>query len=239
MVRRRIRRLGPLQRRLHQGRAIHFRKPLPIRPRPQALSRRSSIRLPKFQALASRVIWVAHASAWAARPGPVNPTTAKRIAVLMIGNQSYDFQFVDRLRADAKATCVTLRNMGVGLAILSGDRAGNVAAAADGTTILDFHAALEPSDKLRILQDWANQGRRVLMVGDGLNDAPALAAAHASMSLSSASDIARSAAGVVFTGSSLGPVASAVKIARAARAAGNREFRDCCGLQTQSRSHWR
>jgi len=124
---------------------------------------------------------------------------------------------VGRVREDASETVARRRAMGCDVAILSGDGAEAVRAAGAATGIDDIHAALLPGDKLARIDAWASEGRRVLMVGDGLNDSPALAAAHASMSPAEAADVSRIAAGLVFAGASLGAVAEALTVARAAR----------------------
>ncbi len=127
------------------------------------------------------------------------------------------FRFAETLRPGAAETCARLRAMGLELAILSGDDAQAVATVAAETGIAETHARLRPGDKLAWLRARRAEGRRVLMVGDGLNDGPALAAAHASMSPAGAADVAKAAAGLVFTGARLDAVAGAVLLARAAR----------------------
>jgi len=89
-----------------------------------------------------------------------------------------------------------------------------VARVAAATGIADARAGMTPADKLEAL---AGAGRRVLMVGNGINDAPALAVAHASMSPAAASDVSRAAAGLVFTGERLEPVLFGLGTARMAR----------------------
>ena len=76
------------------------------------------------------------------------------------------------------------------------------------------HAELLPEDKLALLEELKAAGHRPLMVGDGINDGPALAAAHASIAPGSASDVSQQAADAVFLGSGLMPVALAVRVAR-------------------------
>jgi Cu2+-exporting ATPase len=75
-----------------------------------------------------------------------------------------------------------------------------------------------PADKVKFLAARAAEGRRTLMVGDGINDAPALATAYVSMSPSGAADISQTAASVIFTGRALAPVTFAIDTARAAQA---------------------
>jgi Cu2+-exporting ATPase len=127
------------------------------------------------------------------------------------------FAFEDRLRADAAATIAGLKDAGLDVILLSGDRADVVAGVAVRAGIDRWHAAERPAGKVAILEALRAEGRRVLMVGDGINDAPALASAFASMSPASAADISQTAADIVFTGRQLGPVLLAVKVARVAR----------------------
>ncbi len=128
------------------------------------------------------------------------------------------FTFEDAPRADAAGTCAALRARGLGLALFSGDAAAPVGRVAGAVGISDARAGMTPAGKLRALEDLARQGHRVLMVGDGINDAPALAAADVSMSPVAASDVSRAAAALVFTGERLDPVVFALDTARMARA---------------------
>jgi Cu2+-exporting ATPase len=137
---------------------------------------------------------------------------------LQVGDAApVEFTFEDALRSDARQVCDALRLRGIDLAVFSGDAAGPVARIAAATGIMDAHAGMTPAEKLAALERLARDGVRVLMVGDGINDAPALAAAHASMSPVAASDVSRAAAGLVFTGERLAPVVFALDTARMAR----------------------
>jgi len=117
------------------------------------------------------------------------------------------FAFADRLRPDASATVAALRRSGLAVEVLSGDRQAAVAEAASAAGITEWRSGVTPAEKAQRLADLAAQGKRVLMVGDGLNDAPALAAAHASISPTTAAEATQSAADAVFQGDALGPVA--------------------------------
>jgi Cu2+-exporting ATPase len=127
------------------------------------------------------------------------------------------FAIRQRLRADAVAVVRALRAAGLDVHILSGDRASAVEPVAATLGVAQRQGGLKPADKIATIEALKRDGRRVLMVGDGLNDAPALAAAHASMSPISAAHIAQTHADAVFLGERLMPVLQAVTTARRAR----------------------
>ncbi len=128
------------------------------------------------------------------------------------------FCFADRARADAAAIIGLLKAHGYGVALISGDRPPAVEAVARSVGIENWRAGCDPIEKVQRLKEMAAGGRRVLMVGDGLNDAPALAAAHVSMSPSTAVDVSQTAADVVFQGALLEPVLETLGVARRAAA---------------------
>jgi len=127
------------------------------------------------------------------------------------------FRFHDRPRPDLAALLARLAAMGLTVELLSGDRAPATRALAESLGIAAWQAGLSPEDKHARLKALAAEGRRVLMVGDGINDAAALTVAAASMAPAQASDVAQSAADLVFLGDHLGPVAEALHVARRAR----------------------
>lgn len=92
------------------------------------------------------------------------------------------FALADSVRPDAQETVDYFRNAGVEISILSGDRLPAVESCATSLGIADRRAALKPAQKAALLSGWKAEGGKPLMVGDGLNDAPALAAAHVSAS---------------------------------------------------------
>jgi Cu2+-exporting ATPase len=122
-------------------------------------------------------------------------------------------RFEDRLRPDAGETVARLRRMGIECSIASGDHAGSVAAATAGLR-LTAQTSMRPADKIGLIARLQGAGHKVLMVGDGLNDGPALAAGDVSMAPASASDVGQNGADAVFLGDSLLPVAKAVVAAR-------------------------
>ncbi len=132
------------------------------------------------------------------------------------GRAPVRFAFADRLRPDAAAAIAALGAMNLPIEVLSGDRPAAVARAAAEAGISQWRAEVTPAGKARRLADLAAQGKRVLMVGDGLNDAPALAAAHSSISPATAAEATQNAADAVFQGDALFPVVETLQVARQA-----------------------
>jgi Cu2+-exporting ATPase len=129
------------------------------------------------------------------------------------------FAFDEAVRTDAAETIQALRRMGLSVSLLSGDQPASVARIAAAVGIEDWQAAASPLDKVARIEALTAAGRRVMMVGDGLNDSPSLAAAHVSASPASAADVSQTVADVVFLGTRLGPVLHVVQAARQARRA--------------------
>ena len=136
--------------------------------------------------------------------------TATPCVQLRIGDQTRRIALADRLRPDAREV---LAQLGLPVEMLSGDSALAVANAA-AELGLSGSGNATPADKLKVLEDLKREGRLPLMVGDGLNDGPALAAAHASIAPGTASDASQQAADAVFIGEKLMPVALAIRVAR-------------------------
>ncbi|HUO11531.1 MAG TPA: heavy metal translocating P-type ATPase [Caulobacteraceae bacterium] len=127
------------------------------------------------------------------------------------------FTFVDDLRPDAAKAVAELRRRGLDVEVLSGDAVGPVSEAAKAAGVSRWAAGLTPLQKAEVLDVRKGEGRRVLMVGDGLNDAAALAKAHASMAPGSAVEASQNAADLVFAGDDLMAIVDAIDVARAAR----------------------
>jgi Cu2+-exporting ATPase len=126
------------------------------------------------------------------------------------------FAVRQRLRPDAQATVSALQARGIGVEILSGDREPAVRAAAQTLGINEWRAGMTPADKIARISDLKRRGFKVMMVGDGLNDAPSLAAAHVSMSPISAAHLSQATADLVFLGKPLLPVVAAIDVSRKA-----------------------
>lgn len=121
--------------------------------------------------------------------------------------------FADQLRPDAAAAIRRMERDGFDVAIISGDRGEAVAPVARTLGLLAL-VGMTPEGKLAAVKRLGQAGHKVLMVGDGLNDGPALAAGHVSIAPASASDVGQNAADILFLGDSLMPVPIAVSAAR-------------------------
>lgn len=122
----------------------------------------------------------------------------------------------DRLRAGAAETVAELAGQGLVVEMLTGDHDANAKVTAGQAGIDAYRSGMLPGEKVARIAAFADRGRKVLMVGDGLNDAPALAAAHVSMAPATAADIGRNAADFVFLRESLAVIPFALDISRKA-----------------------
>lgn len=127
------------------------------------------------------------------------------------------FTFSDRPRPGAGEVMTALRAAGRKVVLLSGDTAAAVEAMATRLGIDDWQAGVLPADKVAAVQALKSQGAHVMMVGDGLNDTAALAAAHVSISPATALDAARVASDIVLLGQDMAPIADALRISRQSR----------------------
>jgi Cu+-exporting ATPase len=121
----------------------------------------------------------------------------------------------DPLRATSAAAVRRLQQLGVEVVMLTGDNHGTAQVVAAAAGISHFEAGILPGDKAARIQQLKVSGKSVGMVGDGINDAPALAAADVSFAMGAGSDVAMQAADVTLTRNDLHSVADAISLSRA------------------------
>jgi P-type Cu2+ transporter len=136
---------------------------------------------------------------------------------LSVGGALHVFTFADHIRQGAEVAIAALVAQGMNIRLISGDTAGPVADLAGRLGISDWTANALPAKKLALVQGLSAAGHHVLMVGDGLNDTAALAAASVSISPASALDAARTASDIVLLGQDMAPIGDALRIARQAK----------------------
>jgi Cu2+-exporting ATPase len=132
------------------------------------------------------------------------------------GEARYALAVRQRLRPDAAETIAALGRYGISVEIVSGDREPAVRHAAQSLGVLEWRAGVTPAEKIDRIDELARHGFKVMMVGDGMNDAPALAAAHVSMSPVTAAHLSQATADLVFLGERLAPVVTAIRCSRKA-----------------------
>ena len=123
----------------------------------------------------------------------------------------------DTVRESAREGVARLQRLGLRVVMMSGDNLATARAVADELGIDEVHADLLPSDKVRLVDQLRSDGSKVAMVGDGVNDAPALAGADVGIAMGTGTDIARESADVVLISSSLDDLVGTVETARRAR----------------------
>jgi Cu2+-exporting ATPase len=148
--------------------------------------------------------------------GSVDLDPEASIVAFSRGEQKLILSVRQGLRPDAQAVIAALKARGIGLEILSGDREPAVRAAAHALGIAEWRAGVTPADKIARIEALKQRGAKVLMIGDGMNDAPSLAAAHVSISPISAAHLSQATADLVFLGKPLAPIVAAVDFARKA-----------------------
>jgi Cu2+-exporting ATPase len=152
-----------------------------------------------------------------------NGAEAEMVVLSANGERMTGFRIEDRLRSGAREAFANLTKWGLRVAILSGDNASRVREIAGGLGVTHL-AGARPADKLQYVSELRASGRKVLMVGDGLNDAPALMAANVSMAPASAAEIGRNAADLVSLRESLEAIPQAIEISRRASALVRQNF---------------
>ncbi len=120
----------------------------------------------------------------------------------------------DQVRPGARDTVERLERMGVRCAMVTGDHEIRAKAVAEVVAIRDVFSGLLPAGKVKVIRDEIDRGRTPVFVGDGINHAPALKAAHVGIAFASGTDVANEAADISLLGEELGLVADAVDIAR-------------------------
>jgi len=145
---------------------------------------------------------------------PDAPANATPLYLLVDGHLEATFYATDELRPNARTVIEELRGLGVQPLLLTGDIAASAAPIAQAAGIDRFRAHLLPADKLEAIRTLQQQGHRVAMAGDGINDAAALAQADAGLAMAAASDLAREAGDILLLHADLELLPLAVRIAR-------------------------
>ena len=170
--------------------------------------------------------WRLGAAAWAGGDGAADPAGVSRPAVWLAWAPAADrppadgwralgrFEFDEVLRPQSAAVVRALRGAGLRVSLLSGDRQASVGTVAAQLGLDAVRAEATPQDKLAAVEALQASGRRVVMVGDGVNDAPVLARADVSVAMGSAAALAQARADIVVLSDRIDEVAGALDLAR-------------------------
>jgi Cu2+-exporting ATPase len=150
----------------------------------------------------------------AALPEPVNATAATRILLADADRVHARFSLQDTPRPEARAVVEALQHAGKQVILMSGDNAPAVRAVASQVGIDNVSADMKPADKLRAVQALQQQGNVVVMVGDGINDAPVLGAADVSVAMQAAAQISQAGADMILLSNRLDALSGGVQLAQ-------------------------
>ncbi len=147
-----------------------------------------------------------------------NNEATKGYSIMFLANEEHtlaSFLLADTLQESSVEAIEKLQKMGLNVVMLTGDNKLVAKTIADKVGIKDFYAELMPEDKVSAIKDLQNKGKKVAMVGDGINDAPALAIANVGMAVHSGTDVAIESADMVFMRKDLSSIATGIKLSRA------------------------
>ena len=141
-------------------------------------------------------------------------STTTHVFLGVEGNAIAWFDIEDELRPDAMQTLNALRQLGLKTSLVSGDNKAAVESVAEALDIRDTHYECTPENKLTIIEAAQQAGERVVMIGDGINDAPVLAGADTSVAPAHGALLAQTSADVIMLGDSLAPLTTAIEMSR-------------------------
>ncbi len=141
-------------------------------------------------------------------------TSDGAVLVTRGGHLLGSIRVADKLRPEARMAIQDLKSMGLKTILLTGDSKGVADSVGKGLGVDEISAQLLPEQKLQRVEDLLAQGRKVAMVGDGVNDAPALAKATVGVAMGSGTDVARESSDIVLIGSDLSKLVETIRIAR-------------------------
>jgi len=139
------------------------------------------------------------------------------VALSVEGRLQAVFGLAAREREDARRTLEDLQSLGCRIHVLSGDTPEAAQRFADGLAVNVVRGGCSPEDKLAYVEGLRRQGRRVAMVGDGINDSPTLAAADVGIALGTGTGLAQSSADAILLDGRLGGVTHLIRAARSVR----------------------
>ncbi len=152
-----------------------------------------------------------------APPQVSNHSAATEVYIGVDGDYAGTILVEDMIRDSARHAVEQLNSLGLRTVMLTGDAAPAARAVAREVDVSTVHAGLRPEEKMRVIDNERAAGHRVVMVGDGVNDAPALARADVGIAMGSGTDIAQDSADVILITSDLDDLVATVRTARRAR----------------------